>query len=161
MVQTQVPRLERSLLAAPDNVAAPQAAQATVVETEQQSYGASPHPAAESVAAEPGYQGVVALSQAEAARKAAEAKWAHTLQVRDECAQQLQSVKDLAAVYGAIANYEKDKPPKTTEQRLSRFRTACCPPCSASTLAKVAFSTALHLRSYGLVGQQVYCYLHM
>ena len=156
MVQTQVPSVERSLLAAPDNVAVPQAAKARVVEAEQQPYGAPPHPAAESVAAEPGYQGALALSQAKAAHKAAEAKWAHALQVRDEVAQQLKSVKDLAAIYVASANYEKDKPTKTTEQRLSGFRTACCPPCSASTSAKVAFSTAVHLRSKGLVGQQVY-----
>ena len=156
MVQTQVPSVERSLLAAPHNVAAPQAAKATVVETEQQPYGAPPHPAAESVAAEPGYQGALALSQAKAAHEAAEAKWAHALQVRDVCAQQLKSVKDLVAIYGAIANYEKNKLPKTTEQRLSGFRTACCPPCSASSSAKVAFPTAVHLRSYGLLGQQVY-----
>ena len=129
--------------------------QTTVVETELQPYGAPPHLAAESGAAEPGYQGDLALSQAKAAHKAAEAKRAHALQVRDECAQQLKSVKDLAAIYGAIVNYEEDKP-TTTEQRLSGFRTACCPPCSAPTSTKAAFSTAVHLRSIGLVGQQVY-----
>jgi len=155
MVQTQVPSAERSLLAATDNVAAPQAAKATVVEAEQQSYGAPPHPTAESFAAELGHQGDLALSQANAAHKAAEAKWAQALQVRDKCAQQLKSIRGFAAISGAIANYEEDKP-TTTEQHLGGFRIACCPPCSASTSAKAALSTAVPLRSMGLVGQQVH-----
>ena len=153
MVQSQELSVEGSLLAATDNVAAPQAAKATVVEAEQQSYGAPPPPAAESVAAEPGHQGVLALSQANAAHKAAEEKWARALQVRDKCAQQLKRTKGLTAIYETIVNYE-DK--LATEQCLSGFRTACCPPCSASASAKEAYSTAVHLRSMGLVGQQVH-----
>lgn len=69
-----------------------------MAETEHQPYGAQHHPAAESVAAAPGYYGGLALSQAKAAHKAAEAKWALALQFREECAQRLQSVKDLAAI---------------------------------------------------------------
>jgi len=146
MVQSQELSVERSLLAATDNVAAPQAAEATVVEVEQQSFGAPPPPGAESVAAEP------AVSQAKAAHKAVEAKWAHVLQVREKCAQQLKRTKGLTAVYEGIVHYE-DK--QTTEQCLSGFKTACCPPCSASVSAKEAYSTAEHLRSMCIVGQHV------
>jgi len=127
-----------------------------VAETEHQPYRAPHHPAAESVAAERGYYGALALSQAKAAHKAAEVKRALALRVRDECARRLKRLGGLAAIYRATANYEKNKPSSTTEQSLSGFWTACCPPCSASTSAKVALSTAVHLRSYGLVGQQVY-----